>query len=185
MAKGILQIWLILLLLLLFSCSVLSDSFWPHGPQHTRLPCPYISQILLKLTSTESVMPSNHLILCRPFLLLPSIFPSIRVFSKESAICIRWPDYWYFSFSICPSNKYSYPGLISFTIDQFDLLQSRELSRVFSNTTFRKHQFFSSQTSLWSESHMYMTTGKTIALTRLTFVSKVYLCILICHLGLS
>ena len=77
-------------------------------------------QSLLKLISIESVMPSNHLILCRPLLLLPSIFPSIRVFSKESVLCIRWPKYWSFSFSISPSNEYS--GLISFRIDWFDLL---------------------------------------------------------------
>ena len=80
------------------------------------------SQSLLKLMSIESVMPSNHLILCHLLLLPPSIFPTIRIFSNESVLHIRWPDYWYFSFSICPSNKYSYPGLISFTIDQFDLL---------------------------------------------------------------
>ena len=79
-----------------------------------------ISRSLLKLMSIESMMPSNHLILCRPLLLLPSIFPSIRVFSNESALCIRWPNYWSFSFSISPSNKYS--GLISFRIDWFDLL---------------------------------------------------------------
>ena len=79
-----------------------------------------ISQSLLKLMSTESKMPSNHLILCHPLLLLPSIFPSIRVFSNESALCIRWPKYWSFSFSISPSNEYS--GLISFRIDWFDLL---------------------------------------------------------------
>ena len=80
----------------------------------------FIFWTLLKLTSIESVMPSNHLILCCPLLLLPSIFPSIRVFSKESALCIRWPKYWSFSFSISPSNEYS--GLISFRIDWFDLL---------------------------------------------------------------
>ena len=96
-----------------------------------------ISWRLLKLMSIESVMPSNHLILCCP-LLLPSVFPSIRVFSSESALHIRWPKYWSFSFSISPSNEYS--GLISFRIDWFDLL-----SRVFSNTTVLKHQFFVSQ----------------------------------------
>ena len=82
-----------------------------------------ISWSLLKLTSIESVMPSNHLILCRPLLLLPSIFPSIRVFSNESALCIRWPKYWSFSFSISPSNEYS--GFISFRIDWFDLLAAQ------------------------------------------------------------
>ena len=94
-----------------------------------------ISLSFLKLTSTESVMPSNHLFLCYSHLLLPSIFPSIRVFSSESALYIRWPKYWSFSFSISPSSEYS--GSISFRIDWFDL------SRVFSNTTVQKHQFFS------------------------------------------
>ena len=112
------------------------------------------SQSLLKLMSIESVMPSNHLILCCPLLLLPSIFPSIRVFSNESALCIRWPKYWSFSFSIRPSmNKYS--GLISFRTDWLDLLQTKGLSRVFSNTTVQKHQFFGAQLSLWSNSHIH------------------------------
>ena len=111
------------------------------------------SQSLLKLMSTESVMPSNHLILCRPLLLLPSIFPSIRVFSNESVLHIRWPKYWSFSFSISPSNEYS--GLISFRMDYWISLQSKRLSRVFSNTTVQKHQFFSTQLSLWSNSHIY------------------------------
>ena len=101
---------------------------------------------LLKLISIELVMPSNHLILCRSFLLLPSIFPSIRVFSSESALPIRWPKYWSFSFSISPSNEFS--GLISFMIDFLDLLASKGLSRVFSNTTVQKHQFFSTHLSL-------------------------------------
>ena len=112
------------------------------------------SQSLLKLMSIESVMPSNHLILCCPLLLLSSIFPSIRVFSNESALCIRWPKYWSFSFSIRPSmNKYS--GLISFRTDWLDLLQTKGLSRVFSNTTVQKHQFFGAQLSLWSNSHIH------------------------------
>ena len=104
---------------------------------------------LFKLTSMESVMPSNHLILCpspHSLLLLPSIFPSIRVFSNESILHIRWPKYWSFSFSISPSNEYS--GLISFTSDWFDLL-------VFSNTTVKKHQFFGAQLSLQSNSHIH------------------------------
>ena len=100
---------------------------------------------LLKLMSIKSVMPSNHLILYRPLLLLPSIFPSIRVFSNESALCIRWPKYW--SFSISPSNEYS--GLISLKIDWLDLFAVQgTLSRVFSNTTVQKHQFSSTQLSL-------------------------------------
>ena len=118
------------------------------------------------------VMPSNHLILCRPHLLLPSIFPRIRVFSNESAFHIRWPKYWSFSFSISPSNEYS--GLISFGIDWFDLL-------VVQGTLKRLFQHHSSKASiLWCPaffmvqlSHPYMTTGKTLTLTRWTFVGKI------------
>ena len=112
-----------------------------------------ISQSLLKLTSIESVMLSYHLILCCPLLLPPSIFPSIRVFSNESALRMRLPKYWSFSFSISPSNEH--PGLISFRIDGFDLLQSKGISRVFSNTTVQKHQFFRAQSFLWSNSHIH------------------------------
>ena len=108
---------------------------------------------LLKLMSIESVMPSNHLILCHPLLLLPSIFPSIRVFSNESALCIRWPKYLSFSFNISPSNEH--PGLISFRMDWLDSLQSKGLSRVLSNTTVQNHQFFGPQLSLQSNSHTH------------------------------
>ena len=111
------------------------------------------SRSLLKLISIESMMPSNHLILCHPLLLLPPIFPSIRVFSNESALCITWPKYWSFSFSISPSNEYS--GLISFRVDWLDLLLCKGLSRVFSNTTVQKHQFIDAQLSLYSNSHMH------------------------------
>ena len=116
-------------------------------------------------------MPSSRLILCRPLLLLPTIPPSIRVFSNESTLCMRWPKYWSFSFSIRPSNETQdwspseWTGWIS--------LQSKGLSRVFSNTTVQKHQFFSAQLSSPFNSHPYMTTGKTIALTRQIFVGKV------------
>ena len=118
-------------------------------------------------------MPSNHLILCHPLLLLPSIFPSIRVFSSESVLHIRWPKYWSFSFSISPSNEYS--GLISFKIDRFDLLAVQ-------GTLKSPLQHHSSKVSiLWHSarffivqlSHPYITTGKTMALTRWTFVGKV------------
>ena len=99
----------------------MSDSLRPHEPQHARPPCPFTnSRSSLRLTSIESVMPSHHLILCRPLLLPPSIFPSIRVFSNESPLRIRWPKYWSFSFNISPSNKH--PGLISFRMDWLDLL---------------------------------------------------------------
>ena len=130
-----------------------------------------ISWSLLKLLSTELVMPSNHLILCRP-LLLPSIFPSIRVYSKESVLCIRWPKYWSFSFSLSPSNEYS--GLISLRIDWFVPLAVQG-----SLKSFLQHQ--SSKTSILLHSavfivqlsHPYMTTGKTIALTRWNFADNV------------
>ena len=128
------------------------------------------SQRLRKLMSTETVMPSNHLILCR-HLLPPSVFPSIRVFSNESVLRIRWPKYWSFSFSISPSNEYS--GLISLGWTGWISLQSKGLSRVFSNATVQKHQFFGAQLSLYSNSDPYMITGKNIALTRWTFVDKV------------
>ena len=101
---------------------------------------------LLKPMSTGSVMPSNHLILCHPLLLLPSIFPSIRVFANESTLRIKWPKYWSFSFNISPSNEH--PGLISFRMDWLISLQSKGLSRVFSNTAVQKHQFFGAQLSL-------------------------------------
>ena len=112
-----------------------------------------ISQSLLKIKSIESIMPSNHLILCHPLLSLLSIFPSIRVFSNELTLCIRWPKYWSFSFSISPSNEYS--ELVSFRIDWFYLLAVQGTLKVFSSTTVQKHQFFSAQPSLWSSSHIH------------------------------
>ena len=110
-----------------------------------------ISLNLLRLMSIELMMPSNHLILCCLLLLLPSIFPSIRVFSNELALRIRWPKCWGFSFSINPSNEYS--GLISLGLTGLISLLSKGLSRVFPNTTVQKHKFFSAQPSLWSNSH--------------------------------
>ena len=112
-----------------------------------------ISQSLLKLMSIELMMSSNHLILCRPLFFLPSIFPSIRVFSSESAHHIKWPKYRSFSFSIRPSNEYS--GLVSFRMDWLDLLAVQGLSRVFSNTIVQKHQFFGAQLSSQSNSHIH------------------------------
>ena len=130
------------------------------------------SQRLLKLMSIKSVMPSNHLILCHPLLLLPSIFPNIKIFSSESVLHNRWPKYWSFSFSISPSNEYS--GLISFRIDWLDLLAVQGTV----NSLLQHHS--SKASTLWclaffmvQLSHPYMTTGKTIALTRQTFVGKV------------
>ena len=116
-----------------------------------------ISWSLLKLMPIESVMPSNHLILCHPLPLLPSIFPSIRIFPNESALCIRWPKYWNlnFSFNISSSNEYS--GLISFRMDWLDLLtvQGTLKTTPFSNTTVQKHPFFGALLSLWSNSHIH------------------------------
>ena len=106
-----------------------------------------------KPMSIELVMPSNHLILCCPLLLLPSTFASIRVFSNESALCIRWPKYWSFSFNISPSNEH--PGLISFRWTGWISLQSKGLSKVFSNTTVQKYQLFGAQLSSQSNSHIH------------------------------
>ena len=111
------------------------------------------SRSSLRLTSIESVMPSSHLILCRPLLLLPPIPPSIRVFSNESTLRLRWPKYWSFSSSIIPSKEI--PGLISFRMDCLDLLAVQGLSRVFSNTTVQKQQFFGTQLSSQSNSHIH------------------------------
>ena len=129
----------------------MSDSLGPHELQHARIPCP-------SLSPTELVMLSNHFILCHALLLMPSIFPSIRVFSSESALCIRWPKFWSFSFSISPSNEYS--GLISFRMDlgldfRFDFLAVQwTLLKSFLHTRVQKHQVFSAQPSLWSNSHI-------------------------------
>ena len=135
-----------------FSCSVVSNSLWPHELQHARPPYLTNSWSLPKLMSIELVIPSNHLILCRP-LLPPFIFPNIRVFSSESALRIRWSKYWSFSFNISPSNEHwdwsplGWTGWIS--------LQPKGLSRVFSNTTVQKHQFFGAQLSSQSNSHIH------------------------------
>ena len=147
----------------------MSDSLQPHGLQHTRPPCPSPThEAYSKLMSIESVMPSNHLILCCPLLLLLSIFPSIRVSFKESVLHLRWPKYWGFSFSISPSNEYS--GLISFRMDWLDLLAVqgtlKSLLQHHSSkaSILRCSVFFTVQLS-----HPYMTTGLTTALTRWNF----------------
>ena len=135
------------------------DCSIPGFPVHHQLPEP------AQTMSIESVMPSNHHILCHLLLLPPSIFPSIRVFSNESVLCIRWPKYWNFSFSISPSNEYS--GQIAFRIYWLESLQSKGLSRVFSNTTDQKASILRhSAFFIVQLSHPYMTTGKTTALTR-------------------
>ena len=142
-----------------FSHSIMSNSLQPHEPQHARPPCPSLSWSLPKLMSIQLVITSNHLILCCPLLLLPSIFPNIMVFSSESALCIRWPKYWSFSSIISPFNEYS--GGFSEWFQWFQIfsewfplgltglisLYSKGLSRVFSNTTVQTHQFFGAQLS--------------------------------------
>ena len=141
------------------------------GLQYTRFPITN-SWSLLKLKSIELVMPSTHLILCCPLLLLPSVFPSIRVFSNESVLRIRWPKYWSFSFSISPSNEYS--GLISFRIDWFDLLAVQgTLKSLLQRYSSKASILQCSAFFMVKLSHSYMTTRKTIALTRRTSVSKV------------
>ena len=151
--------------LLLFSRSVVSDSVTPRTAAHQGPLSFTISQTLLKLISIESVRPSSHLILCCPLLLPPSIFPSIRIFSNELAVCIRWPKDWSFCFSISPSNEYS--ELISFRINRFDLLTVQETLKSLLQhhksgkaSILRRSNFFMVQLS-----HPHMTIGNTIALT--------------------
>ena len=133
-----------------FSRSVVSDSLWHHESQHARPPCPSPTPRVHSDSSPSSQW--CHLILCCPLLLLPPIPPSISVFSNESTLRMRWPKYWSFSFSVIPSKKI--PGLI-FRMDWLDLLQSKGLLRVFSNTTVQKHQFFGAQPSSQSNSHIH------------------------------
>ena len=156
-----------------FSCSVVSDSLQPHGPQHARPPCP---------TPTAGVYPNPcplsqwcHPTISSPsnLLFLPSIFPSIRVFSNESALHIRWPKYWSFSFSISPSNEYS--GLISFKIDWFDLPAVQgTLKNLLQHHNLKASVRPCSDFFMVQLSRLYMTTGKNTALTRRTFVGKVW-----------
>ena len=162
------------------SCPTLCDPMnrsMPGLPVHHQLP-------EFTQTSIESVMPSSHLILCRPLLLLPPIPPSIRVFSNESTLCMRWPKYWSFSFSISPSNEH--PGLISFRMDWLDLLVVQGILKSLlqhhsSKASILRHSAFLTV----QLSHPYMTTGKTIALTRRTFVGKIMSLFLICYLSWS
>ena len=147
-----------------FSHSVVSNSLWPHGlhAAHEASLSITNSQSLLKPMSIESVMPLNHLILCRPLILQPSIFPSVRVFSNKSVLPIRWPKYWSFSFSISPSNEHS--GLISFRMDWSDLLAVQgTLKSLLQHHSSKASILWRSAFSIVQLSHPYMTTGKTIA----------------------
>ena len=149
------------------SRSVVSNSLWPH--EHQASLSITNSRSLPKLMSIESVMPSNHLILCCPLLLLTSIFPNIRVFSNESALRIRWPKYWSFNFNISPSNEH--PRLISFRMDWLDLLAVQgTLKSLLQHHSLKASILRCSAFLIVKLSHPYMTTGKTIALTRQTFV---------------
>ena len=167
-----------------FSCSVMSTLCNPWTAAHQASLSITHSWTLLKFISIELVMPSSHLILCHPLLLLPPIPPRIRVFSNESPLRIRWPKYWSFSFSISPSKEI--PGLISFRMEWLDFLAVQ-------GTLKSLLQHHSSKASiLWRSafftvqlSHPYMTNGKTIALTRRTFVDKVMSLLLNCYLGWS
>ena len=155
-----------------FSHSVVSNSLRPHEPQCARPPCPSPTPGVCPNSCPESVIPSNHLIPCHPLLLLPSIFPSIRFFSNESALCIRWPKYWNFSFSISLSNEH--PRLISFRMDWLDRLAVQgTLKSLLQHHSSKASILRCSASFIVQLSHPYMTTGKTIALTRWTFVDKV------------
>ena len=150
----------------------MSDSLRPHESQHARAPCPSPTPRVHSNSSIESVMPSSHLILCRPLLFLPPIPPSTRVFSNESTLHMRWPEYWSFSFNIIPSKEHV--RLISFRMDWLDLLAALGTLR----SLLQHHS--SKASILWRSAffivqlaHPYMNTGKTIALTRRTFVGKV------------
>ena len=148
----------------------MSNSLRSHGLQHTRLSCPSLSPSLLKLMSIESVMPSSHLILCRPLFLLPSNFPSIRIFSSESALCIRCQNIGASVSAICPLNEYS--GLIYFRINWFDLVVQETLKSLLQHHSLKASVLGLSPFFMVQISHLYVTTGKTIALTRRTFVGK-------------
>ena len=148
--------------MLSFSHSVLSDSLWPHELQHARLPCHSLSLSLPKLISIESVMPPNHLVLCHPLLLLPSIFPSIRVFYNESALRTTWPKEWSFILSISPSNDYS--GLISFRIDWFALLAVQgTLKNLLQHHSLKASVLWHLAFFMVQLSHVNMTTGKILS----------------------
>ena len=164
-------------LLLLFRHSLMSNYLQPHGLQHARLPCPSLSPGV-----GSNSCPLGRW--CHHSLLLSSIFPSIRVFSNQSALCIRWPEYWGFSFSISPSSEYS--GLISFRVDHFDLLVVQGTFRsLLQHHSLKASILWLSAFFMVQLSHLYMTTGKTIALSILPLLAKRYLCFLIFCIGLS
>ena len=148
----------------------MSNSLQSHELQHARLPCPSLSPRVCSNSCPLRWLPSNNLILCHPLLLLPSIFLSIRVFSSESALHIRWPKYW--SFSISPFNEYS--RLVSFRIDWFDLLAVQGIPKsLLQHHSSKASILWHSAFFMMQLSHPYMTTGKTIALTRQAFIGKV------------
>ena len=150
----------------------MSNSLQPHGLQQARLPCPSLTPRACSNLSIESVMPANHLILCLPLLLLPSTFFNIRVFSKESALRIRWPEYWRFSFSISPSSEYS--AVISFRMDWLDLLAVQgTLKNLLQHHSSKASILWHSAFFMVQFSHPSMTTGETVALIKWTFFSKV------------
>ena len=150
---------------------MISDSLQPHGLKHARLPCPSLSSRVFSIMPIDLVMLSNHFIICCALLLLPSIFPSIRVFSNESAPHIRWPKYWNFSLSISLSNEYS--RLISFRIDWFDLLVVQgTLKSLLQHHNSKASVLWCSAFFMVQLSHPYMNTGKTIGLTIQTFVNR-------------
>ena len=159
---------LIFRVLLLFSCSIMSDSLRPQTAVCQASLSVTISWSLLKLMSIALVMPSNYLFLCSPLLLLPSIFASIRVFSNESVLHIRWPKYWSFSFSVSPSNEYS--GLISFRIDWFDPLAVQGILKSLQYCSSKASVLWHSAFFIVQLSRPCMTTGKTIALTTRTLL---------------
>ena len=173
LAVILITFWLRCFVLLICSCSVtqLCPTLWPHGLQHARPPCPSPSP---KVGPNSCPLhqwchPSNYLILWHPLLLLPSIFPSIRDFSNESTVCIKWPKYWSFSFSISLSNEYS--GLISLKIDWFDLLAIQETFRsLLQHHSLKASIFWPSAFVTVQFSQLYLTTGRTITLTIQTFV---------------
>ena len=169
-----------------FSRSVVSDSLRPHGPAAWQASLSITNfRSLLKLMSIELVMPSNYLVFCHPLLLLPSVFASIRVFSNESVLCIRWPKYQSFSFSISPSSEYL--ELISFRMDRLNLLavQGTTLKSLLQHHSSEASILWRSSFFIVQLSHPYMTTGKTIALTRRTFVGKIISLLFNMLLGLS